>query len=140
MNEYTLQLPIKKKWFDMIASGEKKEEYREIKFHWVTRMYEMVKDFIIPHAMYKASGLREAFHFCLGYKKSRPAAMEFLFAKECIKLKNIKYVVFTNGYGSKAPAIRMECLGVEIGLAKPEWSDNWQGRCFVIKLGERVGY
>ena len=26
-----LILPIKKKWFDMIASGEKKEEYREIK-------------------------------------------------------------------------------------------------------------
>ncbi len=26
-----LVLPIKKKWFDMIASGEKKEEYREIK-------------------------------------------------------------------------------------------------------------
>ena len=26
-----LTLPIKKKWFDMILSGEKKEEYREIK-------------------------------------------------------------------------------------------------------------
>lgn len=25
-----LTLPIKKKWFDMILSGEKKEEYREI--------------------------------------------------------------------------------------------------------------
>lgn len=25
-----LTLPIKKKWFDMIISGEKKEEYREI--------------------------------------------------------------------------------------------------------------
>lgn len=26
-----LTLPIKKKWYDMILSGEKKEEYREIK-------------------------------------------------------------------------------------------------------------
>lgn len=26
-----LILPIKRKWFDMILSGEKKEEYREIK-------------------------------------------------------------------------------------------------------------
>lgn len=26
-----LTLPIKRKWFDMIVSGEKKEEYREIK-------------------------------------------------------------------------------------------------------------
>lgn len=27
-----LTLPIKKKWFDMIASGVKTEEYREIRF------------------------------------------------------------------------------------------------------------
>lgn len=32
-----LTLPIKKKWFDLIASGEKKEEYREIKPYYTTR-------------------------------------------------------------------------------------------------------
>lgn len=32
-----LILPIKKKWFDMIASGEKKEEYREIKPYYDSR-------------------------------------------------------------------------------------------------------
>ena len=32
-----LTLPIKKKWFDMILSGEKKEEYREIKPYWTKR-------------------------------------------------------------------------------------------------------
>lgn len=32
-----LILPIKKKWFDMIASGEKKEEYREFKKYYHTR-------------------------------------------------------------------------------------------------------
>ena len=32
-----LTLPIKKKWFDMILSGEKKEEYREIKPYWFIR-------------------------------------------------------------------------------------------------------
>ena len=32
-----LILPIKKKWFDMILSGEKKEEYREIKQYWTMR-------------------------------------------------------------------------------------------------------
>lgn len=30
-------LPIKKKWYDMILSGEKKEEYREIKPYYTTR-------------------------------------------------------------------------------------------------------
>ena len=33
-----LILPIKKKWFDMIRSGEKKEEYREIKPYWTSRL------------------------------------------------------------------------------------------------------
>jgi hypothetical protein len=32
-----LTLAIKKKWFDLIASGEKKEEYREIKPYYQTR-------------------------------------------------------------------------------------------------------
>lgn len=32
-----LTLPIKKKWFDMIKSGEKKEEYREIKPYYESR-------------------------------------------------------------------------------------------------------
>ena len=33
-----LTLPIKKKWFDMILSGEKKEEYREIKPYYNSRL------------------------------------------------------------------------------------------------------
>lgn len=32
-----LVLPIKKQWFDMIISGEKKEEYREIKPYYDSR-------------------------------------------------------------------------------------------------------
>ena len=32
-----LILPIKKKWYDMILSGEKKEEYREQKYYYDKR-------------------------------------------------------------------------------------------------------
>ena len=32
-----LTLPIKRKWFDMIASGEKKEEYRDITDYYDSR-------------------------------------------------------------------------------------------------------
>lgn len=34
----TLHLTLKKKWFDMIASGEKTEEYREPKDYWMRRL------------------------------------------------------------------------------------------------------
>lgn len=33
-----LHLTLKKKWFDMILCGEKKEEYRELKTHWCRRL------------------------------------------------------------------------------------------------------
>lgn len=36
-----LVLPIKKKWYDMILSGEKKEEYREIKPYYTTRFQHL---------------------------------------------------------------------------------------------------
>ena len=38
MQEKKLMLPMKKKWFDMILSGEKKEEYRLMTPHWVSRI------------------------------------------------------------------------------------------------------
>jgi hypothetical protein len=34
-----LRLTLKKRWFDMIASGEKKEEYREIKDWIISRLH-----------------------------------------------------------------------------------------------------
>jgi len=49
-----LHLNLKKKWFDMILSGEKKEEYREMKPYWQRRLVkegywhsQAVKDFDI---------------------------------------------------------------------------------------------
>ena len=32
-----LYLTLKKKWFDLIASGEKTKEFRDIKPYWTTR-------------------------------------------------------------------------------------------------------
>jgi len=32
-----LVLPVKRKWFDMILSGVKKDEYRVIKSYWTSR-------------------------------------------------------------------------------------------------------
>lgn len=34
----TLYLPLKAKWYDMIESGFKTEEYREIKPYWTKRL------------------------------------------------------------------------------------------------------
>lgn len=39
-----LILPIKKKWFEMIASGEKKEEYREVKPYYTSRFSNLFRN------------------------------------------------------------------------------------------------
>ena len=42
----TLHLTLKKKWFDLIASGEKREGYREIKPYWnkrLTKSYDNIQ-------------------------------------------------------------------------------------------------
>lgn len=48
-----LILPIKKKWFYMILTGEKREEYRDIKPYYTTRLnkiFNMVDDIPLDHA------------------------------------------------------------------------------------------
>jgi hypothetical protein len=37
-----ITLPIKKKWFDMIADGTKKEEYREMTPHYKSIFYKWI--------------------------------------------------------------------------------------------------
>jgi hypothetical protein len=41
-----LQETLKKKWFDMIRSGEKTEEYREIKPYWDARLIGKEFDYV----------------------------------------------------------------------------------------------
>ena len=73
-----LILPIKKKWFDMIKSGEKKEEYREIKPYYESRFRGYY---------YPKTGMQPYILFRNGYRKDSPT----------IKCK----VVITRGQGNQ---------------------------------------
>jgi hypothetical protein len=128
-----LHLTVKKKWFDMIASGEKKEEYRGIKPYWVKRIIESVTLFGGRYESLKNISIKEAGLSDLNF---------FHVAQDTItrdvKFKQFDAIKFTNGYSESAPSILIECEGIEIGTAKPEWSYNWPGNVFKIKLGKRI--
>ena len=64
-----LTLPIKKKWFDMILSGEKQEEYRTITNYYRSRFFNLWGS--------KASELRKV-KFRNGYSSTSPS-----FVAEC---------------------------------------------------------
>jgi len=107
----TLKLTLKKKWFDMILSGEKKEEYREIKHYWMGRLTSAYFGQIGGDIMDR--------HKVVSHN-----------------IKSFDTIIFKNGYAANAPTIEIECLGIDVGEAAPRWSDNWEGDVFRIKLGK----
>lgn len=66
-----LTLPIKKKWFDMILSGEKKEEYREIKPYYTSRFVNVFNFYPYGH-MPMGLAIKKVM-FRNGYSKNSPS-------------------------------------------------------------------
>lgn len=132
MKPKILHLTLKKKWFDMIASGEKKEEYREIKPHWASRLL----DFSGYHAETKDDFKNLAADIAFDVRNGHNASD--VFKAYFTRIHEFDTIVFRNGYASNAPTITVECLGIDIGPAVSEWSDNWQGNAFRIKLGKII--
>lgn len=97
----------------MILSGEKKEEYREIKPYWYQRLIR-----------------KDEFRSFDSFLELWDYVAVFSSVTE-----KFDQITFKNGYSKNAPEITIEFKGIEIGNAKPEWSDNWQGEVFIIKLG-----
>lgn len=65
-----LVLPIKKKWFDMILSGEKKEEYRELKQYYTSRFHHLWQGSMVGFNGFDAE---RKIVFRNGYSKKSPS-------------------------------------------------------------------
>jgi len=67
----TLNMTLKRKWFDMILSGEKKEEYREIKKYWNKRFLDNYNS--IGHEEFEPEHTKyDTIVFRNGYAKNAP--------------------------------------------------------------------
>lgn len=127
-----LHLALKKKWFDMIASGEKKEEYREIKPYWITRLID--SSGYPKESKGDLKYLPENIWFDINNGHDANDTLKAYFSK----FKTYDKVTFKNGYSKDARAMTFECMGIEIGKPNPDWLDGWQGELFIIKLGDRL--
>lgn len=72
-----LHLNLKKKWFDLIAAGQKKEEYRQINPYWSRFFSGYIK---IKGRYYHPTDVNIC--FSNGYAKNRPQMIV-----ECVGLK-----------------------------------------------------
>lgn len=109
-----LTLPIKKKWFDMILSGEKKEEYREIKPYYISRFK-------------KAIGIAEC--------KNEDF---FTVVKVCTQMNGgtkTFEVVLRNGYSKNSLSFIAKCT-LSTGTGKEEWGAEKGKEYFILTVQE----
>ncbi len=110
-----LHLPITIEFFNMIALGIKKEEYRAIKPYWFVRV------------VFKSSKVLVN-KFCNHLLSNNPAVNHNFNTN--FYGKKFDYVFLKNGYSKNAPILITEWKGMDIGTAKAEWSNNWKGKIF----------
>lgn len=109
MTEKVLHLTIKRQWYDMIASGEKKEEYRDEKEFWIKRLFVNHREYFELQKKGKATSMFSRVKLYNGWACSE-------------KYRNITLKV--NGY--------------EYREGRPEWGAEPGKKYFVIKLGEKI--
>lgn len=110
-----LTLTVSKEWFDMIVSGEKTEEYREIKPYWASRLVNQ-----------QAESGEVRFDEFGGYS-TVVGELEY---------KPFTHVIFINGYRKDSPRIEKEIESITIGKPKKglcpgKWLDH---EFFIIKF------
>ena len=106
-----LTLPVKGKWFYMELSGEKTEEYREIKPYWTTRILKW-----------------------LGHEKSdEKGVLEMLRVQGTLKQRE---VVFRNGYSTHSPTFVAMCT-LGIGFGREDWGAEAGKEYYVFTIYEK---
>lgn len=110
MSRNDLILTLKKQWFDKILSGEKTEEYREMKPYWEKRFenyFGKVVDF-----------------------SGGPGSRVWDTHK--------KVIVFRNGYRSDSPVFSAECT-ISEGYGKEEWGAQKGEKYFILTIHRIFG-
>lgn len=109
-NQKDMILTLKKQWFDMILSGVKTEEYREIKPYWTTRFQNYFGSYI----ELTSDDIIEAWS------------------------KQKKVIVFRNGYDNNVPEFRAE-VTISEGYGKEEWGADKNTKYYVLTIHRVFG-
>lgn len=139
MNNYTLHLSLQKRWFDMIASGEKREEYREFSPYWIKRLIYWEQDIDWDSFNFKQMPKWQA--ECLAGQRE---LLFYGFLRGALEFKPWDNVIFTLGYpkaGDTSKTIEKYVKCIRLGLPKPGWcpeDTDLKRMVIVIELTEPV--
>lgn len=112
-----LHLPLKKEWYEMIESGVKTEEYREIKQHWAKRF---LKGFPIVWRINLTIAIQSGDFSAFRDKEIHP---------------DYNIVKFSYGYTKRTMLFELE--KITIGKGNAEWGAPDE-EVFIIHLGKRI--
>ena len=128
----TLHLVLKRKWWDMIASGEKKEEYRDFTPFYVKRLcdnpcFNKQGEIIERNIIDK---------WTLDACEKRGIDLKTAWANGNIIPKDYSSVTFHFGYTNKTMVYSVK--DISVGEGRTEWGAETGKEYFIIKLGERI--
>jgi hypothetical protein len=117
----------------MILSGEKTEEYRDIKPHWENQFLFRI---CFPPSFTPSCGfmsaskdLHQGNYDFKGWKEVTGGAPVF---------NNFDTITFSNGYAKDRDQFIIECKGIEVRQGNPDWGAEDGTNYFVIKLGKVI--
>ena len=105
----TLHLVLKGKWYDMIESGEKTEEYRETKQNWIKRILE-------------------------SSTAKQPELTSI--PRQISKQSKYERLCFHRGYTNRTMIFVIK--DISIGIGKAPWGAPVDKEVIIIKLGSRI--
>lgn len=129
----TLELVLRKKWYNMIASGEKKEEYREITRYWARRILCRVK----KNEFGREIGV-EPLRIPDEWKDDDllPKLIEMVRNGDVKSQKT--HAILHLGYHKDRKTMRRRIASIGIGFGKESWGANPNRYYFVIRLEDAV--
>ena len=143
MEKKILELPLMFVWYDMIDIGEKPEEYRELKTHWIKRIIRCVG--------WCSKGVVRCSLSKLGYKycyDNLVTGEELCYTNRnggccCANIADFSkistgftHVRFRRGYTKTT--MLFEIKRITIGYGNPKWGAPKDRKVFIIKLGKRI--
>jgi len=122
----TLNLTLKKQWFDMTKSGIKTEDYRDVNKYWFKRLVFKWRDVMLFHGYNDLTDER---------------AIHIIENSKMYGFKPFKSNIMTLGYpkkGDKERTLELEHKGIEVGTGNPEWGAEPNKIYFVVKHGKTI--
>ncbi len=122
-----LHLTLKKKWFDMVLSGIKKEEYREVKPYWNRRLFKCTI----------GSTPKRYYGDCQEIVNGKVVNTFPCYGCDHSEICLYDAVQFRNGYQKGAQNVLVELCRINTGVGKKEWGAP-EHPVYILSLGKII--